>query len=275
MTNCAARPEDPVNRGFFGRTGLFSDSSTRLRVTLVYSDRDEDSACPAAAICALKTIFPAVPDPGRPAENRKGPPRKRPRGVRESRPSASPTAGPTRSTRTMAARREATGLLRPRRRAEQRHPAPDQDPPWTCRPTTFPTSSPSGATTRTCASSWTTTSSSTSRSSSTPRRSCGRRTSWRRALAATELDGKNWAIPYERFFGIFIANKRLLDEVRPSPPPHDGGRVAAMAGVLRPRGIVPLTMGSYLGDPGHLLFTALAYQTPGARTDTEAMRCCR
>jgi ABC-type glycerol-3-phosphate transport system substrate-binding protein len=91
------------------------------------------------------------------------------------------------------------------------------------------------------------------------------------ALAATELDGRNWAIPYERFFGIFIANKKLLDGYG-LPLPRTMADVAAMASVLRPRGIVPLTMGSYLGDPGHLLFTALAYQTPGAKADTEAMK---
>lgn len=91
------------------------------------------------------------------------------------------------------------------------------------------------------------------------------------ALAATELRGRNYALPYEMFYGLYIVNKRMLDDLG-LPLPRRMRDLETMAPALRRRGIVPLTMGSYLGDPGHLLFSALTYQTRGGYRDTVAMK---
>jgi len=91
------------------------------------------------------------------------------------------------------------------------------------------------------------------------------------ALAATEIDGRNYALPYEWFQGVFIVNKKILDESGLALP-RTLDDIVRMTPVLRKRGIVPLSMGSYLGDPGHLFFSALTYQTPGAYRDTVEIR---
>ena len=91
------------------------------------------------------------------------------------------------------------------------------------------------------------------------------------AMAATEIDGRNYALPYEWFQGVFIVNKKILDESGLALP-RTLDDIVRMVPVLRKRGIVPLSMGSYLGDPGHLFFSALTYQTPGAYRDTVNIR---
>lgn len=79
------------------------------------------------------------------------------------------------------------------------------------------------------------------------------------ALEATEFGGRNYAIPYEWFFGVFLVNAGLLDRYGLEPP-ETWEDILAMTPVLRSAGIVPISMGSYQGDPGHLFFSALAYQ---------------
>lgn len=79
------------------------------------------------------------------------------------------------------------------------------------------------------------------------------------ALEATEFGGRNYAIPYEWFFGVFLVNKGLLDR-HGLKLPETWEDILAMTSTLRAEGIVPISMGSYQGDPGHLFFSALAYQ---------------
>ncbi|MBN2617980.1 MAG: extracellular solute-binding protein [Spirochaetales bacterium] len=91
------------------------------------------------------------------------------------------------------------------------------------------------------------------------------------SLEATLIDGVNYGIPHERFFGFFAVNKSILDEYNIAIP-KTWDDLIDMGKILNPKGIVPLSMGSFRGDPGHLFFSALTYQNVNGFSDTEKMK---
>lgn len=91
------------------------------------------------------------------------------------------------------------------------------------------------------------------------------------AWSATEVDGKNWSIPYESFKGFMAVNKKLLDEAGVAVP-KTWDDMKKITPALRAKGIIPLSMGSLRGDAGHLFFSALCYQAPNGYKDTMALK---
>ncbi|MBI9098742.1 MAG: extracellular solute-binding protein [Spirochaetaceae bacterium] len=90
-------------------------------------------------------------------------------------------------------------------------------------------------------------------------------------LKATEVSGINYAVPHERFFGYLAANKSLFDKYNLDLP-RVWDDFKTISPVLLENGIIPLAMGSFRGDPGHLFYSALAYQDPEGFTDTINMK---
>lgn len=90
-------------------------------------------------------------------------------------------------------------------------------------------------------------------------------------LKATEINGFNYAVPHERFFGYLVANKNLFEEYNLEFPQYwdDFKKISA---VFLDNGIIPLAMGSYRGDPGHLFFSAMTYQDLDGYLDTTQMK---
>lgn len=91
------------------------------------------------------------------------------------------------------------------------------------------------------------------------------------SLAATEIDGVNYAIPHEKFFGFFAVNRSILNKFNLKIP-ETWDDLKNMSPILNKNGITPLSMGSFRGDPGHLFFSALAYQHPNGFRDTVLMK---
>lgn len=91
------------------------------------------------------------------------------------------------------------------------------------------------------------------------------------SLKSTEIDGINYAIPHERFFGFFAVNRSIFKEYGIDYPEY-WSDFKDIAPILNKNGITPLAMGSFRGDPGHLFFSALTYQHPDGYSDTLKMK---
>ncbi|MBN2657641.1 MAG: extracellular solute-binding protein [Spirochaetales bacterium] len=91
------------------------------------------------------------------------------------------------------------------------------------------------------------------------------------SLKATEVNGINYAVPHEVFFGFMAANKSLFDQYGLDLP-ETWDDLRAITPVFREHGIVPFYLGSFRGDPGHLFFSALTYQHPDGYRDTLDLR---
>ena len=94
---------------------------------------------------------------------------------------------------------------------------------------------------------------------------------YREAMDSSLVRGKNYAIPHEQFFGFLAVNRELLARFDLSPP-RTWEDIRRMTPILRENGVVPLSMGSFRGDPGHLFFSALAYQGEKGYEDTKAIK---
>ncbi len=90
------------------------------------------------------------------------------------------------------------------------------------------------------------------------------------AWSATDVDGKNYGFPVSSFKGFFLANKSLFDQYGLELP-NTWSDLENSAVVFRENGIIPLSMGSMKGDPGHLFFSALAYQADGGYSDAQKL----
>lgn len=91
------------------------------------------------------------------------------------------------------------------------------------------------------------------------------------SLKSTEINGINYAIPHERFFGFFAVNRSIFEEYGLDYPEY-WSDFKEIAPILNSNGITPLAMGSFRGDPGHLFFSALTYQHPEGYIDTLKMK---
>ncbi len=90
------------------------------------------------------------------------------------------------------------------------------------------------------------------------------------AWSATEVDGKNYGFPVSSFKGFFLANKALFDKYGLKlPESWDDLKEASV--LFRKNGIIPLSMGSLKGDPGHLFFSSLAFQAIDGYQDAQAL----
>ena len=87
------------------------------------------------------------------------------------------------------------------------------------------------------------------------------------AMEATEINGINYAIPHEQIFGFFVINSEIFESLRLKTP-KTWEDIKEITPILLENGITPLSMGSFKGDPGHLFFSALTYQTEGGLEDT-------
>ncbi len=94
---------------------------------------------------------------------------------------------------------------------------------------------------------------------------------YKESLEATEINGVNYAIPHERFFGFYAVNRRIFDKYNLEYPKY-WSDFEKIAPVLNENGIIPLSMGSFRGDPGHLFFSALTYQHPDGYKNTQDMK---
>jgi len=90
------------------------------------------------------------------------------------------------------------------------------------------------------------------------------------AWSSTEVEGKNYGFPVSSFKGFFLANKALFDSYGLELP-ETWADLEQAAVVFRENGIIPLSMGSVKGDPGHLFFSALAFQAAGGYQDAQAL----
>jgi ABC-type glycerol-3-phosphate transport system substrate-binding protein len=91
------------------------------------------------------------------------------------------------------------------------------------------------------------------------------------AMDATRIDGVNYAVPYERFYGFYVVNTEIFDDLELRIP-GTWEDIRDITPALRERDITPLSIGSFKGDPGHLFFSALTYQSPNGYRDTVAMK---
>lgn len=91
------------------------------------------------------------------------------------------------------------------------------------------------------------------------------------SLKSTEINGINYGIPHERFFGYFAVNQAILKKYNLNIP-KSWDDLKNMAPILEKDGLVPLSMGSFRGDPGHLFFSALTYQQSKGYEDTLKMK---
>ncbi len=91
------------------------------------------------------------------------------------------------------------------------------------------------------------------------------------ALEATMVEGKNYAIPYEHFYGFYVINTEIFNSLELEVP-GSWEDIRDITPVLLEQGITPLSIGSFKGDPGHLFFSALTYQSPNGYRDTRDMK---
>lgn len=91
------------------------------------------------------------------------------------------------------------------------------------------------------------------------------------SLKATEINGVNYAIPHERFFGFFVVNKEIFKSLN-LPYPKTWEDIKKISPILLENDIIPISMGSFKGDPGHLFFSALTYQSPNGYDETLEMK---
>ena len=90
-------------------------------------------------------------------------------------------------------------------------------------------------------------------------------------LRATEIQDINYAVPHEVFFGFMAANKALFEKYELGIP-STWDDIRDISPVFLENDIIPLYMGSFRGDPGHLFFSALAYQDRNGYSDTMAIK---
>lgn len=88
------------------------------------------------------------------------------------------------------------------------------------------------------------------------------------AWSAVEVNGARYGFPVSSFKGFFLANKALFDQYGLELP-DTWADLKTVSEVLRENDIIPLSMGSLNGDPGHLFFSALAYQAADGYTDAQ------
>jgi len=98
-----------------------------------------------------------------------------------------------------------------------------------------------------------------------------RRDFYQRALEATNVKGAHYAIPYERFCGFYLVNNEIFTDLDLKVP-ETWQDIRHITPVLQENGITPLSIGSFKGDPGHLFFSALTYQSRRGYQDTAAMK---
>lgn len=91
------------------------------------------------------------------------------------------------------------------------------------------------------------------------------------ALEATIVEGSNYAIPYEHFYGFYVINSEIFNSLDLQVP-ETWEDIRDITPTLLERGITPLSIGSFKGDPGHLFFSALTYQSRNGYSDTRAMK---
>ncbi len=91
------------------------------------------------------------------------------------------------------------------------------------------------------------------------------------ALEATIVEGVNYAVPYERFYGFYVINTEIFNACDLKVP-ETWEDIRDITPVLLERNIIPLSIGSFKGDPGHLFFSALTYQSQNGYRDTVAMK---
>ena len=90
------------------------------------------------------------------------------------------------------------------------------------------------------------------------------------AWSATEVDGQNFGFPVSSFKGFFLANKALFESYGMDLP-ETWADLEQIAGVFRKDGIIPFSMGSIKGDPGHLFFSSLAFQAADGYADAQSL----
>jgi len=91
------------------------------------------------------------------------------------------------------------------------------------------------------------------------------------ALEATKVKGVNYAIPYERFCGFYVVNTEIFTTLDIKIP-ETWQDIQHITLLLLEKGITPLSIGSFKGDPGHLFFSALTYQSKNGYRDTADMK---
>lgn len=91
------------------------------------------------------------------------------------------------------------------------------------------------------------------------------------SLKSTEIDGINYAIPHEEFLGVFAINRSIFERFNLDFPVY-WSDFEKISPILNENGIIPFTMGSFRGDPGHLVLSALTYQHPDGFSDTQLMK---
>ncbi|MFO7730912.1 MAG: extracellular solute-binding protein [Spirochaetia bacterium] len=91
------------------------------------------------------------------------------------------------------------------------------------------------------------------------------------SLEATKVEEAHYAIPYERFCGFYLVNTEIFTSLELKVP-ETWQDIRHITPVLLESGITPLSIGSFKGDPGHLFFSALTYQSQRGYQDTAAMK---
>ncbi len=102
-------------------------------------------------------------------------------------------------------------------------------------------------------------------------RSVDRNDFYTSALEATKVKGMNYAVPYELFYGFYVVNTEIFNTLNLKIP-ENWEDIQHITPVLLENDIIPLSIGSFKGDPGHLFFSALTYQSRNGYRDTLAMK---
>lgn len=94
---------------------------------------------------------------------------------------------------------------------------------------------------------------------------------YKETMDSVKVGGIPYGVPHEQFYGYMAVNRELLERYE-LPFPESWEDIRLMAEKLEGTGIVPLSMGSFRGDPAHLFFSALSYQTSGGYEDAQKIK---